>query len=31
MDAKEIVLKAQKAKTIVPAFNIPYLPMVERL
>ena len=29
MDAKEIVLKAQKAKTIVPAFNIPYLPMVE--
>jgi ketose-bisphosphate aldolase len=29
MDAKDIMLRAQKAKTIIPAFNIPYLPMMK--
>ena len=29
MNAKELVLAARQNKTVVPAFNIPYLPMVE--
>jgi ketose-bisphosphate aldolase len=29
MNAKEIILLARRKKTAVPAFNIPYLPMVE--
>ena len=29
MSAKQIVQRAENKRTIVPAFNIPYLPMVE--
>lgn len=29
MNAKEMMIRAQRAKTIIPAFNIPYLPMME--
>ena len=29
MNAQEVVLDAQRRKTVIPAFNIPYLPMVE--
>jgi ketose-bisphosphate aldolase len=29
MNPKEMMLRAQKAKTIIPAFNVPHLPMVQ--
>ena len=29
MDAKETVIKARQNGIVIPAFNIPYLPMVE--